>query len=134
MEYKKSYKGLTVWMILFLAAVFAIPFIPGANAAQMTRLTVAATLWGCFALMAVILVTEQVCWINGVTFEQARDAGSERRKAFAWAHVKRFGWAGLIGTAVMLVAYLLGWPFWIDMTVCFALLIAAALSCIGVKL
>ena len=72
-EYKKSYKGLALWVLLFLAATIGPAFIPGAEADVMTRLICLATLWSCFALMVWIWVTEQVYWINGVTFDCAEN-------------------------------------------------------------
>ena len=133
-EYKKSWTGLILWAVIFCLAMFTLPFLPVEDGTLLTRGTSLLTLWGIEALMVMMAVNERVYWCNGVSFEEAKAAGSERRKAYAMAHVKRFGWAALIGTALTLLAHLQGWPVWIDLPVTFLAVIVAAFSTIGIKL
>ena len=73
-------------------------------------------------------------WINGVSFEQARDAGSERRRAFAMAHLKPFAVVALGYAAFTMVMHLCGVHFWIDIAVFCIALTGAAFSTIKIKL
>ena len=89
MDYKKSYRGFILWLLGYTAAVF-LPFPLKTDAAVTLRLVLNVTCVCLVILTWIIWRTESVYWINGVTFEQARDAGSERRRAFAAAHLRTF--------------------------------------------
>ena len=133
-EYQKSWKGFVIWLVVFVAALAGVMLLPLEDGALVSRLILLLMLWWIQALTVQIFLTEQVYWYNGVEFEDAKAAGSERRRAYAWAHVKRCGWATLLGTAVTLLAQLLRWPVWLDMIAVFVLLMAAAFSTIRFKL
>lgn len=91
MEYRKSYRGLALWLAGYLAAALLPMLLPeGTDAGLVMRLVFNLTSAAIAALMWIIWRTESVYWINGTTFEQARDAGGERRRAFAAAHLKVF--------------------------------------------
>ena len=72
--------------------------------------------------------------INGVTYEQAVEAGSARRKAFALRHLVRFGICTAIYLLFAVVGQIIGWPFWIDIIVFTVGVIGAAISTIGITL
>ena len=134
MEYKKSYRGLILWLLGYMAVSFSPILLPKGDGELMTRLILAVTGVAIVGLMVIILRTESVYWINGVTFEQAREAGSERRRAFAAAHVKpfaRFGVGYLLFSAIM---HACGASIWIDIAVFCVGLIVAAFSTIHVRL
>ena len=132
--YRKSYTGLVVSMCIFFALVMIIPFLPGADVQVSMRLILLVTAWYMAALTLHVWRTEQVYWYNGISFEEAEAAGSERRKEFAWKHVKMFGMVALILTAVSCGTYLLGWSAWIDFFVGMAGIIVAACCTIPFKL
>ena len=134
MEYKKSYRGLVFWMIGYIVVMFAPMFLPKMDGGLLTRLTLILGMAGIPALMWIIWRWEKVYWINGVTFEQARDAGSERRRAFAMAHLKPFGLAALGYIVFSVIMQLCGVHFWIDIVVFCVALIGAAISTMKVKL
>lgn len=135
-QYRKTYKPFIAWMLAMFIGLPALSLLPApfGDGACLTRLTLLATLLALDALMALIYFGESVYWINGgPTFEQARDAGSRARKAYAWAHLKRF----LIGTgaaiAAMIAAHMAALPVWVDfISVCLAMVVAA-LSTMGIK-
>ena len=90
MEYRKSYRGFALWLAGYVAAMIA-PVLLDVDASLMTRLSLNICALGLPALCGLMLRTERVYWINGTSFEQARDAGSERRREFARAHLRVFG-------------------------------------------
>ena len=115
--YRKSYKGFVLGLFAYLALLLGIAFIPAVTAETALRLIMLLTVWYLAALSFQVWRTEQVYWYNGTTFEDAEAAGSQRRKEFAWRHLRIFGRFALIHTAVALAMLLLGWSAWIDFTV-----------------
>ena len=99
-----------------------------------TRVLLVFTAGGIAALAYVVYRLEAVYWYTGTSYEEALAAGSERRKAFAMAHLKCFGWCALGVTALCLLCHLLSWPFWVDMTLGFLGVIAAAFYTMKFKL
>lgn len=133
-EYRKTYKPLAGWAIALVAVLLAIAALPIHDGALLTRLTMLATVLMILLLMAIIYIGEYVYWINGgPTFEQARDAGSAARKAYAWAHLRAFLWGGAASAALMLLSAMAHWPVGVDIAgVCLCVIIAA-FSTIRVK-
>ena len=112
--YKKSYKGFVVWLLVFLAGVAAICFLPVKDENVLMRLIMLLMSWYMAALALYVWRTEQIYWYNGTPFEEAEKAGSERRKEFAWRHFRIFGRFALLQTVVSYAMHLLGWSAWID--------------------
>lgn len=115
--YKKSYKGFVAGLLVYLALLLGIAFLPAADEQLAMRLIMLLTAWYMAALSFQVWRTEQIYWYNGTTFEEAEAAGSECRKEFAWRHFRIFGWFALIQTATALAMLLLGWSAWIDFAV-----------------
>ena len=115
--YRKTYKGLIIGVTAYVVLIMALPFaLPVLDADSCTRLTMCLTALGMAALTYAIWRTEYVYWYNGVTFEDAEKAGSERRKAYALSHFRLFG---TFAAAVLLyscAAWLLALPWWVDIT------------------
>ena len=135
MEYRKSYRDLVIWLVGYLAAVLLPLLLPrDTGAGRVMRLVFNLTSAAIASLMWIIGRTESVYWINGTTFEQARDAGSERRRAFAAAHLKVFA-RFAVGYAVFsAVTQLTGVHFAVDIAVFTIGLIVAAISTVRFKL
>lgn len=133
-EYKKSYKGLILWLIIFCILYFSVIFLPELN----TRLTTAVMdnimTISIFILTYIIYKTESVYWYNGTSFEDALEAGSERRKKFAFEHMKRFGIFALVYFIYSLISLALKIPYGFDIFAAAAGLIAAAFSTNKIKL
>lgn len=133
MEYRKSYKGFILWLLGYLLAAFALTLLPMGGGLA-TRLIFNLTAVGMVLLILIMLRTENVNWINRVTFEQARDAGSERRRAFAQAHLARFGYFALGYALFSAFTQLRGLNIAIDGVVFCVGLVAVALTTIKIKL
>ncbi len=132
--YKKSYTGFVLWMLGFVAALLGICFLPTQDEQVLMRLIMLLLAWGVASMAFIIWKTEYVYWINGTTFEEAEAAGSERRKAFAWRHLRIFGMFALMMTVVSCATYLLGWSAWIDFAFGTIGIIAACCFTIPIKL
>lgn len=132
--YKKSYTGFVVWFIGFCVVVVGACFLPNLG----TQLTLAvvdnASTIGIFILTLLIYQTESVYWYNGTSYEDAKAVGSERRKAFALAHMKRFGYLALIFLAYSVVSLMVGIPYGFDVAIACAGILIVALSTIKLKL
>lgn len=132
--YKKSYTGFAVWLIGFCVVVVGVCFLPNLS----TQLTLAvvdnASTIGIFILTLLIYQTESVYWYNGTSYEDAKAAGSERRKAFAMAHMKRFGYFALAFLAYTVVSLMLGIPYGFDIVIACVGILIAALSTLKIKL
>ena len=131
---KKSYTGFIVWMFLFIGILFSLSFLPVEDESIMIRAVFVFTSLAIAGMMLLIYFTEQVYWINGVTYEQAVEAGSARRKAFALRHLVRFGICTAIYLLFAVVGQIIGCPFWIDIIVFTVGVIATAISTIGITL
>ena len=131
---KKSYTGFIVWMFLFIGILFSLSFLPVEDESIMIRSVFVFTSLAIAGMMLLIYFTEQVYWINGITYEQAVEAGSARRKAFALRHLVRFGICTAIYLLFAVVGQIIGWPFWIDIIVFTVGVIATAISTIGITL
>lgn len=114
MELKKSYTGFVLWMICFVALMFLIVLIPSEDFQLPMRLIMLLMSWGVASMAFIIWRTEYVYWYNGTTYEEAVAAGHERRRAFAWLHLKVFVRFALLMTAVSCLTCLMEWSAWID--------------------
>lgn len=135
-EYRKTYKPFIAWIILFFVVLLAVGILPApfVSGKILLWLIMAAMMLMLDALMLLIWHGEYVYWINGgPTFEQARDAGSRARKAYALAHLRAFLWATLVSLLLLTLSPLFDWPVWADITGTCAVLIIAALSTIRIK-
>ena len=133
MKLKKSYKGFVVWMISFCVAVVGVCFLP-VDYAIMNLIIYNICTFGVTLLTFVIYKTEYVYWYSGTSYEDAQKAGSERRKRFAWKHVKVFGLFSLIFLLFSIISYTLQFRFWIDILVLMVGLIVVAIRTIPFKL
>lgn len=133
--YEKSYKELVLFLsgmlvaLLGLGIAFAI-WKPEHGA----RLTINLCTLFVALLMFVIWRTEKIYWINGVDFERAKEAGSERRKAFALRYLKRFAWFSLFGMLVSVSFALLGLHQMIDFSLISVGIVVIAFSTVSIKL
>ena len=131
---KKSYKGFAVWLIAFIAAMLALGLISTQDTALLMRLILLLMAWGIAALAFIIWRTEQVYWCNGTSYEEAEAAGSERRKEFAWKHLRLFGGYALGLSVFIWVMHMLGVSAWVDFTVGTVGLIATSCCTMPIKL
>ena len=134
MPLRKSYTGFVLWMILFIAGMFVMAFIPTDNEALITRLIMNWMTLGIAGMALLIRLKQAVYWYNGTSFEDAVKAGEERRKRFAQRHFERFAYLAGIYLIYSLLAQLYGLPFWIDIVLATVGLIGVAISTLRIKL
>ena len=134
MEYKKSYLGFLLWMAVFVAATGACCFLPVCGPKDFILAIGLITMMVLFLLTLQIFWNERVYWYSGISYEQAKQAGSQRRRKYARAHLMRFG----IGTGLFVIWCILSWmagfPYWIDLLAEIAAVVGTALSTIPIKL
>ena len=132
--YKKSYTGFVIWLIGFCVFTVGACFLPNLS----TQLTLAvvdnACTIGIFILTFLIYQTEYVYWYNGTSYEEAKAAGSERRKAFALAHMKRFAYFALAFLVYTVMSLMLGIPYGFDIGIACVGILIVALSTLKIKL
>ncbi len=131
---KKSYTGLIIWLIVFLAVIISLCNIPFNNPAVMIRLLFNFTSISLTVLMFIIYKTDKVYWFNTVSYEEVVNAGYERRQWFAWKIFKRFALFAIIYLVVSAFLHLFGGPFWIDIIVFAVGIVAVALNVTTIKL
>ena len=135
-EYIKTYKPLAIWLGAYVAVLAALPAtlfsaLPGG---MLTSAMLACVYLGLLALFILIHQGGYVYWINGgPSFEEARDAGEENRRAYAWEHLKRFMLAGAALIPYLVLASILRWPAWLNIVVFGAVVISAALSTVNIR-
>ena len=134
MELKKSYRGFVLWMIGFLAVIFAVAFVPAQDETLPIRLIMLLMSRSMVSMSFIIWKTEYVYWINGTSYEDAVKAGSERRKEFARRHLMIFLRFALMMSAVSLLTALLGWSAGIDFTCGTVGLVVAAIRTTPIRL
>ena len=132
--YRKTYAGFVIWLIVFMVVMIAACFLPVGDEAVLIRLLVNLCTLGLAQLTWMIWRNERVYWYNGVSFEDAEKAGSERRKEYAFRHFRLFGMYALATLAFSLGSYLMRLPWWVDMIVVPVGLIAAAFRTMAYKL
>ena len=131
MNYKKSYKGLIIYLIVFLAILFLGGILSVWKNFMPALIIVNTMTIGITGLMYVIYKTENVYWINGIEYEKALLVSSERRKDFALRHFKRMGKAAVFGLVISGVSLIFGWNSWIIYAIVIITFIGSAISTIN---
>ena len=131
---KKSYKGLGLWMLGFVAVVLSVALIPELDYKIATRLVLNSTSISVSVLAYIIYKTEYIYWYNGVSYEQANKTESRIRKSYAYAHVVVFAKFSLFMAVFSVIMHLMNKSIAWDIIVCTIGLIVAAISTIKIKL
>lgn len=134
MELRKSYKGFIIWMILFTLLCFCVPLLPIEDGNVLGRIINNCMTISLALLAFIIYKTEYVYWYNGTTYEEAVDAGEERRKVFAWKHFKRFGMFAGVFLVFSIVAHMSGIGLWNDIVIVTVGIVGIAISTVNIKL
>lgn len=133
MEYRKTYQGFILWMIGFIIASIGAAFLPFKED-LLIRITLNICTIGVAILAYIIYKTEYIYWYNGTSYEEAKNAGSERRKQFAWRHLKRFGLFAIAFFLFSVFAQVCQLSFWIDFWILCCGILATAISTIRFRL
>ena len=129
---KKSYKGLILWLIIYLLGF--VPFMTITDGNIAVKLVMWYTSVMITVLMIIIRNTDSVYWINSVNFKDAEKAGYEKRMEFAQAHIDKFSKHTVFFTIYAVIAYFLGFGALIDTIVFTISLVAVAFSTINIRL
>ncbi len=143
-SYHKTYKPLVLWMIVFLVASTLLPMAIDRILQELFQTT-----WGAGAevrmilmfmviaidgLLAMIYAGEYVYWINGgPSFEEAKAAGSEKRKAYAGAHLRVFLRMTLICVVYIGISSFFRLPMGIDVVVIASAVVIAAIKTMPIR-
>ena len=134
MKYRKTYKGFIIYLLIF-CAVLILGGVVSVWKNFMPALIIVNTMTiGITGLMFVIYKTENVYWINGIEYEKALLASSERRKKFALQHLKRMGTATIFGLVLSGVSLMFGWNSWVIYAIVIITFIGSAISTITLDL
>lgn len=133
-EYKKSYKAFGLWLLGMCVAYFGCIFVPIKDIQVQLAVVDNIMTISCFVLTWIIYKKEAIYWYNGTTFEAAEEAGSDRRKAFALEHMKRFGLFAGGFLVYSILSILMGLPYGLDIMIATIGLVVAAVSTIKIKL
>ncbi|MBU5255326.1 hypothetical protein [Tissierella praeacuta] len=134
-EYKKTYKPLIVWLIGFpVIAIIIAERLSNLSTKIATLLSLIIMVISLYILMFIIYKGEYVYWINGgPNYEEAKLAGSEKRKEYAKAHLDIFFKMMLISFLYGILSLLLKFPTWIDIVLISLIIIITAFSTIPIK-
>ena len=131
---KKSYKGFWLWMVIFLATMFGSALLPIEENAVIIRIVMNLCNFNIVLLAFIIYKTESIYWYNGTEYKEAVEAGTERRKMFAWRHLSRFARFTIVYLAYSFISYLLKIPYGIDVAVDTIGMCVMAISTMRIKL
>ncbi|MGJ0848054.1 hypothetical protein ACR77J_15300 [Tissierella praeacuta] len=134
-EYKKTYKPLIAWLIGFpVIAIIIAERLSNLSTKIATLLSLIIMVISLYILMFIIYKGEYVYWINGgPNYEEAKLAGSEKRKEYAKAHLEIFFKMMLISFLYGILSLLLKFPIWIDIVLISLIIIITAFSTIPIK-
>ena len=135
MEYKKSYKGLVIFFVCFIVAISGFAFLSGMYFYQhIARVSISVVNVALAALTFVIYKTQYIYWFNGISFNDAKEAGEERRKAYALSHFKLFGVYAALQLVFSTVMGFLSVTQWVDFAVAAVALCMVAIGTLKIKL
>lgn len=140
MDYEKpTYRMFVVWLAAFFAvtggvAALFLRFAPDAPDGAVIKVLLLAMLAMLDLLCYYIYRTGRVYWFTGLTYKQAAQAGGERRRAYARAHLRRFLCASAVFAAYCAAGFALRTGVLPDTLVFLALLLGAVFSTMRIKL
>lgn len=140
MDYEKpTYRMFVVWLAAFFAvtggvAAFFVRLAPGVSDGVVTKVLLLAVMAMLDLLLYYIYRTGRVYWFTGLTYKQAAEAGGDRRRAYARAHLRRFLLASAVFVAYCAAGFALRTGVLLDTIVFLVLLLVAVFSTMRIKL
>lgn len=134
-KYKKTYKPLLLWLIGFpIITIILVENFFNVSKKVSVLSTLIIVVISIYVLMLIVYKGEYVYWINGgPNYEEAKEAGSEKRKKYAKAHLDIFFKMMLISFLYGIISLLLVFSIWIDTLLILLLIIIAAFLTIPIK-
>lgn len=135
--YKKTYKPLIIWMVMIIVVevggILILSNFTHNNRIE-TKVSLLIIMLMLDLLFYIVYKGQYVYWINGgPSYEIAKNEDPERRKKFAWLHLKLFLQASVIFVLYVIISYLLQWGFLYDVLVFALLVIVQAIRSIRIK-
>ena len=110
--YEKRYWPFVLWLIALVVGMIGSAELAnraGLSGRGMTAASMMALILLLAALFVMIWKGEYVYWINGgPDFDQARAAGSDRRRSYAWRHLRAMLLGELAALAILAAEYCCG--------------------------
>lgn len=110
--YEKRYWPLVLWLIALVAGMIGSAELAdraGLSGRGMTAVSMTALILLLAALFVLIWKGEYVYWINGgPDYDQAKAAGSDHRRAYAWQHLRAMLLGGLAALVILAAEYCCG--------------------------
>ena len=100
----------------------------------LARITFNITSVSIVILLYVIFRTEKIFWFSGMTYEEAVQAGSLRRKTFAFRHLRVYGIFTVVFLLFSVIMQLFHISIWVDTVVFTAGLLFVAFFTMRIKL
>lgn len=135
--YPKTYTLLVLWMIGLLPFVLLLGLGMeqiGVPEAVFAKLLLWLVIFWVVGLFYTIYQTQNIYWINGISYRQAKEAGEERRRAFALKHLMIFIKVGGAFTVYTPISAAFSLPVWADAGVFVGLMLYAAIKTTAYKL
>lgn len=134
-KYKKTYKPLIAWLIGYpVIAIIIIERLSILSTKVSTLVSLIIMVISLYILMFIIYKGEYVYWINGgPNYEEAKSAGSEKRKEYAKAHLNIFLKMMLISFLYGIISLFFNFSIWMDILLISLLIIIIAFSTILIK-
>ena len=131
---RKEWRVLIIWLLLYCLLLAAVIFLPVGDETLMIRIVFNLTDIMILVLLGMIMVTDSVRLINGVTNEAAEAATPQERQGFVFAHLIRFAAGSVIYLAVSLLFTVLHFPWWPDLIVFMITTSGSAFSTFHIRL
>lgn len=130
---KKSYTGLILWFVFFIAGYFPIVILCRNTDISM-KLSLVYCTFAITLLSYIIYKFDKVYWYNGVNFEDAEKASFDDRQLYALKHFKVFLKFSLGYSIFAVISYILKFGFITDIAVFSIGIVTAAIYTIKFKL
>lgn len=133
-EYKKSYLGLVIIILIYFISLACLFFLKNLDPNTITHITGILTVIFVFSITFVIYLTGYIYWYNGISYEDALNKTKEERKIYA----KKIMLIFLVFLSLYLIyslfAIIFKFPYYGTILVLTVGLIVSAISTIKVKL
>ncbi len=133
-EFKKSYTGFNLWLVGFVTISCAVCFLPIKDTHMMVRIIMNICMISVALLAFIVYKADKIYWYNGISYEEAKEAGTERRKICAWKHFKIFGIYALLYLVCSCILQVRKVTIGVDLVWGTIGLVAAAIKTMPIKL
>lgn len=115
----KSYKILYLWVAGLFSVMIGFGTMTSligavSDRAEMLKIHLLLASFMIWLLFFVILKTERIYYIYGITYERAKVAGSKRRSVFAHGYLRVFSFATLLFAMFGALSTVFAWSFLMD--------------------